>query len=60
MKLLWLGNVCLYGDGKSKDPSRSIMRSGKYMVFWVRNTKRNNMLMKEPVVTRVIEIEYEK
>ena len=36
------------------------MRSGKYMVFRVRNTKRNNMLMKEPVVTRVIEIEYEK
>ena len=30
------------------------------MVFRVRNTKRNNMLMKEPVVTRVIEIEYEK
>ena len=55
------GNVCLYGDGKNKDPSRGIMRSEKDIrTFRVRNTKRNNMLMKEPVVTRIIEIKCEK
>lgn len=55
-----MGNVCLYGDGKNKDPSRGITRSEKDVVFRGRNTKRNNMLMEEPIVTRMIAIKYEK